>query len=126
LSDVIVYVDHSRVRPGKRAELDRGIEGLVAFVDRHQPQLLTYGFYFAGDEMAVVGVHPDASSLERHLEVGAPEFAKLAHLIDLRSIEVYGEPTPAVLALLRAKAEMLGDAGSVVVKHRQAGFSRVG
>ena len=125
MRDVIVYIDHSHVKQGKRAELDEGIERLVGFVHEHQPQLLSYGFYFDGDEMTVVGVHPDAASLHRHLELGAPEFAKIAHLIDLRSIEVYGEPTSTVLALLREKAEMLGEAGNVVVAHRHSGFTRV-
>ena len=100
MSDVIVYIDRSQVRPGRRAELDRGVEQLVEFVAARQPQLLSYGFHFVGDDMTVVGVHPDARSLERHLEVGAPEFAKLAEFIDLRAIDVYGEPTPTVLAQL--------------------------
>jgi hypothetical protein len=126
-SEPIVYLDHSDIRDGSLEELKAGIRKLVAFIDAHEPQLISYGFYIDEDaaRMTVVAVHPDSASLELHLDVGGPEFRKLAHLIDLRSIEVYGRPSENLLELVRQKAAALGDDGSVVSIGRFDGFTRV-
>jgi hypothetical protein len=74
--------------------------------------------------MTVLAVHPDAASLELHMEIGGPQFRKLAAFIDLRLIEVYGEPNGKALNQLRQKADMLGEHGRVVVRQPLAGFAR--
>lgn len=66
----------------------------------------------------------DSDSLRLHLEVGRSAFQKFAALIDLYSIEVYGQPSDEVLSLLEDKAAMLGDGSRVEVHERQAGFLR--
>lgn len=50
--------------------------------------MAAYGFYLdeVANQMTVVAVHPDAASVERHVEMGAPEFRKLAPLLSLREI----------------------------------------
>ena len=75
--------------------------------------------------MTAVAVHPDSASLELHLQIGGPEFRKLADCIDLRLIEVYGKPNGTVLNQLHEKARMLGESGRVVVHDLQAGFARL-
>jgi hypothetical protein len=99
----------------------------VGFVDAHQPQMATYGFYLNEEaaEMTVVAVHPDAASLERHIEVGAPEFQRLAPFIALREIEVFGHLSDRARELLRIKAATLGDGGRVVLHEQFAGFDRL-
>ncbi|MFI8965044.1 hypothetical protein ACIGO8_23360 [Streptomyces sp. NPDC053493] len=128
MAEPIFYVDHSDIREGRIAEVRAGMRELAAFVEEREPQLIAYHFYLDGAEstMTVVAVHPDAASLERHLELGGPKFREFAALIRMRSIDVYGQPSPAVLDRLRQKAEMLGDAGGagVTVHTLQAGFSR--
>ena len=105
MSQAIVYIDRSRVRPGRLADVRSAIQKLAAFIHDREPQLLLYEFFVDQDEerMTVVAVHPDAASLELHLEVGADAFRGFADLIELESIEVYGQPTEAVLGQLRAK-----------------------
>jgi hypothetical protein len=126
MAELIVYIDHSQIRPGRVGEVKEAISELVGFVDEHEPQLISYGFYIdeAASAMTVVAVHPDSASLELHLEIGGPEFRKVAEFIDLRLIEVYGEPTGKVMNLLRQKAHMLGENARVVVHELQAGFAR--
>jgi hypothetical protein len=58
------------------------------------------------------------------LEIGGPQFRKLAEFIDLRLIEVYGAPSATALNQLRQKADMLGEEARVVVHELQAGFAR--
>jgi hypothetical protein len=119
----IVYIDISTTREGKRAELERAVEHLVAFVEANVPQLLSYGVFLDEDRMTVVAVHPDSASLEFHLDVGGAEFRKFADLLDLTRIDVYGSVSDAVLERLRRKAQMLGS-GAVGVHARHAGFAR--
>ncbi|MFC9294077.1 hypothetical protein ACFTWH_04005 [Streptomyces sp. NPDC057011] len=73
--------------------------------------------------MTTVAVHPDAASMELHMELGGPKFRAFGPLIRMRSIDVYGRPGPVVADLLRQKAEMLGG-GTVTLHSLQAGFSR--
>ena len=73
--------------------------------------------------MWVVAVHPDSASLEFHLRIGGAEFRKVGEFINLRSIDVYGEPSEEVVGLLQQKAQMLGG-GSLAVHPRAAGFAR--
>ncbi|HYU56651.1 MAG TPA: hypothetical protein VEO00_01205 [Actinomycetota bacterium] len=126
-SDTVVYIDRSDVLEGTFEELKAGIRELVGFVETHEPQLIAYGFYVdeQAGQMTVVAVHPDSASLEFHIDVAGSGFSKLADLIKLRAIEVYGRLSDRALELLQQKAAMLGDDGSVVVHERYAGFSRL-
>jgi hypothetical protein len=126
LPEPIVYIDHSEILDGKLEELKEAINGLVEFVDVHEPQLLSYGFFINEDagRMTVVAVHPDSASLEFHMEIAGPEFRKMAELIELTAIEVYGRPSNKALNQLQHKADLLGEGGSVVVQEPQAGLAR--
>ena len=124
-SEPIVYIDHSDIREGSLDELKERVQRLVTFLDAREPQLITYGFYFDDEaaKMTVVAVHPDSASLELHLDIGAAEFSKLAHLLTLTAIECYGRPSERALVKLRRKAAALGDGGSIVSIARFAGFA---
>lgn len=126
MSEPIVYVDRSTIRPEGIADVKKAIPELVAFIEENEPQLLSYGFHIdeGAMSMTVIAVHPDSASIELHMEIGGPRFREFAELIDMQGIEVYGEPSETVLALLRDKAEMLGDGGSVTVQPLHAGFAR--
>ena len=123
----IVYIDHSDIRKGSLEELKAGVQRLVDFIEAREPQLITYGFYIDQEaaKMTVVAVHPDSASLELHMEVGAAEFRKLAHLLTLTEIECYGRPSERALEQLRHKASTLGDGGTVVSIGRFAGFTHL-
>ena len=73
--------------------------------------------------MSVVHVHADPASLDRHLEIAGPRFARFAELVTLGSIHIYGRPTENALRQLRDKLKLLGS-GDVVVYPRHAGFAR--
>lgn len=125
MPDPIIYIDTSRIREGKRHELERAIERLAAFVEEHNPHILSYRFFLdrAGSRMTVFAVHPDSEALAFHMDVGKEEFRGFGDLLELESITVYGEVGEGVLERLHAKAEMLGDA-TVDVHDPYAGFTR--
>jgi hypothetical protein len=117
----LVYVDRSEVRPGKADELEAAARRLVEHVATHERRALSYGIYFAADRttMAVVHVHPDSRSLEQLMSLIAPVLTPFRDLLQLRSIDVYGSVSDAVLAQLRKKAQLLG--GTITLHDRMAG-----
>src|SRR5215211_4494227 len=126
MSGLLIYVDTSHVREGAVEELRGAIKELVGFIAANEPQIVAYCVYLSDDEreMSVVHVHADAVSLEYHLDVAGPAFRKLANLITLSSISVYGEPSKWALTQLHDKARLLGR-DDVAVHGLEAGFSRI-
>lgn len=127
MSETIVYMDRSEVRPGALDDLKTAITQLADFVDANQPRILAYNVYLSedGSQMTVMHVHPDSASLEFHLEVSGPAFRTFADLITLSSIHIYGHPSEKALRQLQEKARLLGR-GDVVVQGLHAGFSHFG
>jgi hypothetical protein len=127
MSQPLIYIDTSDVREGALEELKGAVTELAEFVDANEPQLVAYSVYFNDDDtqMTVLHVHVDSASLEYHMEVAGPIFRKLADLVSLTSIRIYGEPTQKALEQLHDKARLLGP-GRVIVHRPHAGFSRFG
>jgi quinol monooxygenase YgiN len=125
MPNAIVYIDTSDVREGALEQLREGMKELVAFVDANEPQLIAYNVYLSGDgtRMTVVHVHPDAASLEYHLDVAGPFFRRFAELVTLRSTHIYGEPSEKALTQSHEKARLLGK-DAVTVHALHAGFTR--
>ncbi|HEU4671498.1 MAG TPA: hypothetical protein VFS32_01215 [Candidatus Limnocylindrales bacterium] len=117
----LVYVDRSDIRPGRASELEDAARRLVEHVRSNPRRALSYGIYFSADRsaMTVVHVHPDSDSLDQLLALIAPVLAPFRDLLQLRSIDVYGSPSDAVLERLRAKVALLG--GAITVHRRVAG-----
>jgi hypothetical protein len=127
MSDSIVYVDTSEIRPGALGDLKVASKELVDFVDSNEPQLIAYGMYLNddGSGMTVIQIHPDSASLEYHMEVAGPLFRNFVELIRLMSIRIYGTPSERLLKQLHEKARLLG--GAIVEVHPlHAGFTRFG
>jgi quinol monooxygenase YgiN len=127
MSEILVYVDRSSVREGALEELRPAIAELAEFVQANVLRVLSYSVYFSDDgrEMTVVHVHPDAASLDDHLEIAGPRFAPFRDLVTLSGITIYGRPSAQALRKLEEKLTLLGS-GEVVVQTAHAGFSRPG
>lgn len=126
MSRPIVYIDRSEVREGRFEELQDAVAELADFVARNVPQVITYNAYFDPNRthMTIIHVHHDPTSLLTLMDRAGPLFPKFAPLIDLLTIEVYGEPGEAVMERLRKKAKSLGDA-TLQVHGWHAGFVHV-
>jgi quinol monooxygenase YgiN len=123
----IVVVDTSEVLEGRLEDVKAAFHELVQFVEANEPDAIGYWMYLNedGSSMTIVQVHPDSASMEFHMKVAGPAFAKLKAMLRLRSMDVYGQPSEELLAQLQQKARMLGDA-SVTVHELHRGFSRFG
>jgi quinol monooxygenase YgiN len=125
MSGPILYVDTSQVRDGRLADVRQAMHELTEFVRTHEPQLIAYEFYLSRDElrMTLVAMHPDAASMDFHLNIAGPAFRKFVGLIDLERIDVYGRVSEMAVTLLQQKAAMLGHA-TLTIHDLHAGFSR--
>jgi hypothetical protein len=125
MADPVVFVDTSEIHEGKLEELRRAVTELAEFVETNEADPISYQVFFSEDGrlMTVLQVHPDSASMERHMEIAGPVFARFADLVVLRTIDVYGSPSQKVVDQLRRKAELLGTA-TVAVHDLQAGFAR--
>jgi hypothetical protein len=121
----ILYIDRSTITSDAIDEVRTKAVELVDFVESREPRLLCYGFVLDADagEMTVAAVHPDTESLEMHLRIGGPQFVAIGRYIQLRSIEVFGEPSRAATKAIYRKAHMLGDA-EVRIHRLDPGFTR--
>jgi hypothetical protein len=124
-AELLVYVDHSDIHEGRIEDLKEGIHRVVDIIEALEPRLIAYGFHLdeVAGRMTVTAVHPDSASLELHIDVGREEFRKLADMITLRQIEVYGPISERAREMLKQKATMLGGS-DVTVTERFAGFAR--
>jgi hypothetical protein len=126
MSVPFIFIATNRLREGKLgAERQRAGE-LSSFIKANEPQLLAFNEYANDDgtEVGVVQMHPDAASMELHLEVVAERAADAyaGTLEATTSIQVFGEPSEAVLEVLRRQA---GAGVPLTVKrHHIAGFSQ--
>jgi hypothetical protein len=121
-----IFIATNRLRDGQAAaERERAID-LCSFIETNEPQLWAFNEYKNedGTEVAVVQVHPDAASMEFHMDAVAERAARAyAETLEATtSVQVYGEPSDAVLEMLRRRA---GTGVSMTIKLcHLAGFSR--
>jgi hypothetical protein len=127
VSDPLVFVDTSEIGEGRLEELRLAVAELAEFVETNEIEPITYQVYFSADgrRMTVLQIHPDSASMEHHMDVAGPIFARFADLLELRTVDIYGTPSEKIIEQLRRKADVLGTA-SVTVHEAQAGFSRFG
>ena len=102
--------------------------GLVEFVEANEPRLIAFHEYVneAGDEVTVVQIHPDAASMEAHMEIVRERaLAAYGETLDATvRVQVFGRPTDTILEVLRQQAGS-GVEISVNGEHL-GGFTRTG
>ncbi|BCW65773.1 hypothetical protein NicSoilB4_05360 [Arthrobacter sp. NicSoilB4] len=125
MTDFVVYLDTSEVRPGKLGELKVAMADLASFVEANEPRIIAYNVYFSGDgsRMSVLHIHEDLALLNFHMSVAGPLFPPIAPLVNLLTIEIFGAVNDALLEQLVAKARILG--GTVIIHDFGSGFARV-
>jgi hypothetical protein len=127
VSGPFIFIATNRLKEGKLdAERER-VADLASFIEANEPQLLAFNEYASedGSEVGVVQVHPDATSMEFHMGVVAERAARAyAETLEATSsIQVYGEPSEAVLEMLRRQA---GAGVPMTVKRfHLGGFTRI-
>jgi hypothetical protein len=103
-----IFIATNRLKVGRLDRERERVPDLVEFIEANEPRLIAFNEYVneAGDEVTVVQVHPDAASMEAHMEI-VRERAQAAYAETLDAtvrIQVFGEPTQAILETLRQQA----------------------
>ncbi len=125
MSELLVATDTSQIVEGMRPKVEVAFAELVRFVKETEPRAIAYRVSFDPDgrHVTVFQVHPDSASMEYHMEIAGPMFAKFRELLRLREMHVYGRPSARLLEQLRNKVALLGT-GSLTVHATFAGFDR--
>ena len=108
MSGPFIFIATNRLKPGALDRERARVPGLVEFIAANEPRLIAFNEYAneAGDEVSVVQVHPDAASMEAHMQIVA-ERARAAYAETLDAtvrIQVFGRPNDAILEALRQQA----------------------
>ncbi len=103
-----IFIATNRLKPGKLDRERERVRDLIEFIEASEPRLIAFNEYVneAGDEVTVVQVHPDAASMEAHLDIVRDRAAAAyAETLDATvRIQVFGRPTQAILEMLRQQA----------------------
>jgi hypothetical protein len=123
MSGPLVFISHSKVKPGKLPAYQAHSAEATDLVESEEPRMIAFNFYASADgaDVATVQVHPDAESLDRHLRIFFDKFReKVFATLDTYEINVYGAPSDAALEML---SQMPGLRVRVLHEH-QGGFLR--
>lgn len=126
MSGPFIFIATNRLKEGKLEEERKRVSGLCDFIEANEPRLIAFNEYVNedGTEVGVVQIHPDAESMEFHMNV-VREQAERAYAETLdttTSIQVYGTPSDTVLEMLRQQA---GSGVSLTVRrYHLGGFTR--
>ena len=99
----VLFVGRYRIPPGRVDEWRAAQREMAAFVEANLPDVLAFDAYLGDDgtEATSVHLHRDAASFERYLEAMATRIGRGAQIVEVLRIDLYGEPSAAVLERLR-------------------------
>ena len=103
-----IFIATNRLKPGQLDRERERVLDLVEFIEGNEPRLIAFNEYVneVGDEVTVVQVHPDAASMEAHMQI-VRERAQAAYAETLDAtvrVQVFGRPTQAIVEMLRQQA----------------------
>jgi hypothetical protein len=108
MSSPFIFIATNRLKPSALERERKRVPGLVEFIEANEPRLIAFHEYVneTGDEVTVVQIHPDAASMEGHMEIVRERAMEAyAETLDVTvRVQVFGEPTDAILELLRQQA----------------------
>ena len=92
----------SRIHDGKAAAYRPLAEEICKLAEEQEPRLLAFHIFVTEDERSevVIQVHPDAESMQHHVEVLGQKVRETADFTDFESLEIYGQPNEALLGWL--------------------------
>jgi quinol monooxygenase YgiN len=127
----LIFISTWKIKEGRLEAYKQFASEFIEHVKAKEPQLIAFNMYFNEDEteMTSIQVHPDAASMDFHMQVLAKvigqdmiEWINRADFLEPKHIEIYGTPS----AKLLEADQQLVDAGiprSVKPLHF-AGFTR--
>jgi hypothetical protein len=108
MSGPFIFIATNKVREGKLQDEKARVPGWVRFIEDNEPRTIAFNEYRSDDgtEVEYIQIHPDTDSFEHHMRVLA-ERSDLSYKETLEgttSIRIYGQPTDAILDMLKQAA----------------------
>jgi hypothetical protein len=131
MSEPFIYISTWNIKEGKLGDFKRFTREFVEIIKAKEPQLIAFNVFLSedGTEMTSIQVHPDAASMDFHLQVVNQvlgeemlEWIERADFVEPKHFEIYGKPSTGLLEADRPLVEA-GVAHSVKPL-RIAGFTR--
>lgn len=103
-----IFVSHGRIKPGRLEDFKAYAVRFFPLVEEREPRILAFNTYLdeAGERYTSVQVHPDAASMEHHMKVMGEEIGATFEYVESAGVEVYGELSEAMLAMMRQIADV--------------------
>lgn len=117
MSGPLIMISHSRVKPGHRSDYEEHAAEALEMVEAEEPRMIGINHFADDDDLvATVQIHPDADSLDTHLQFFGQRLAgKVSEALDVTDIYLYGRPSDSALAVL---AQMPGLEVHLMPQHR--------
>jgi hypothetical protein len=126
MSGPYVYIGTYTIKSGRQDEARERCGKLVELVQEKEPRLISFNIYLDDEatQMSVVQVHPDAESMEWHLEVVAEHIATSFESFLGSTVyeHTFGRPTESLTRTLLQWADPGASATSM--PDHVAGFTR--
>jgi hypothetical protein len=111
MSGPLIFISHSKVKPGKLTEYQRHVQDANELVESEEPRMIGFNTYASGDgaEVSTVQIHPDADSLDLHLRLFAEKLQGNAfEALEGSEINIYGTPSGTARAMLDQVGSQFG------------------
>ena len=124
MAEALITISISRIQEGRAGDFERINAEIVAAVQEHEPRLIGMHVYLTEDGSRVVGVqvHPDAESMEFHMQVMREKIGRALDMLELTEFLVLGPAGPGLTQMMERLA-----AGGTTVDHlprHVSGFTR--
>lgn len=124
MSEPFIYIGMHTIKEGKLEEAKKMLQELVELVETNEPRLISFNVYLdeEGDKVAIVQVHPDAASMEFHMQVISTHLGNAYDVLESTDSEqLYGKPGEGMVESFQKYSP--GTLITVLPRH-EGGFTR--
>jgi quinol monooxygenase YgiN len=84
VSAPFIYIATNKIKPGKLEEAKKMVNEVAQLVEANEPRIIAFNAFFdeANDTFVVVQLHPDAASMDTHMQVIAEHLKTAYDVID--------------------------------------------
>jgi len=106
MSGPIIFITTASIKEGKLEDYKRFAKELLGNFEAREPQIIAMNVFLNADgtEMTSIQIHPNAASMDSHMEVvnqvlgeDMAQWVDRADFLEIKHIEIYGMPSEAVL-----------------------------
>ena len=106
MASPLIFITRAKIKEGKLSDFKEFITRMVKSYEVREPQIVAFNIFLNEDEseMTSIQVHPNPASMDSHMKVldqvlgeDMADWVGRADLLQIKSIEIYGEPSQALL-----------------------------